>query len=373
MNVKALLEPMIINNLTIPTRVVMAPMTRRFSPNNIPGPNVAQYYRRRAENSVGLIITEGTVVEPRTGHGYPDVPDFHGEGALKGWKAVVENVHEAGGRIFPQLWHCGSVRQKGMPPDASVPGYGPSAVVHPFYGDNKEIPEEMGQKEIDAIVNAFGSAAGEAEAIGFDGVEIHGAHGYLIDQFFWNATNHRTDKYGGPKLADRLQFAIEVVESVRYHVQSDFPICFRFSQWKMGDYEIKMASTPQELEKFLIPLVEAGVDVFHCSTRRFHEPEFPGSDLNLAGWTRKLTGKPVITVGSIGLDGDFVTDFAGEPTSKVSENSVVNLMKRLAGNEFDLVAVGRALLSDHEWVNKIVAGRYDEINTFHKDSLKDLK
>ena len=372
MNVKELLKPMIINNLTIPTRVVMAPMTRRFSPDNIPGLNVAKYYRRRAENSVGLIITEGTVVEPHTGHGYPDVPDFHGEEALKGWKAVVENVHEAGGKIFPQLWHVGSVRQKGMPPDASVSGYGPSAVVHPFYGDSKEVPMEMSQKDIDAIVTAFGRAAGEAEAIGFDGVEIHGAHGYLIDQFFWNATNKRTDKYGGSTLAHRLQFAIEVIQAVRQNVPNDFPICLRFSQWKMGDYEIKMAPTPQELEKFLIPLVDAGVDIFHCSTRRFHEPEFPGSGLNLAGWTRKLTGKPVITVGSIGLDGDFITDFAGEPTSKISENSVVNLVKRLEENEFDLVAVGRALLSDHEWVNKIIAGQFDKIKTFNKESLKNL-
>ncbi|MBW2219136.1 MAG: NADH:flavin oxidoreductase [Deltaproteobacteria bacterium] len=373
MNTQELLKPFNMKELTIPTRIVMAPMTRNFAKDNIPGSDVAAYYRRRAENKVGLIITEGTVVEPRTGHGYPNVPDFKGDEALKGWKNVVDNVHEAGGKIFPQLWHAGSVRRKGTPPDPSVPGYGPSAVIHPFYTDNKETPEEMTSEEINSVVSAFGEAAKQAEAIGFDGIEIHGAHGYLIDQFFWEATNKRSDSYGGSTLADRMQFAVEVVNTIREKVSKNFPVCFRFSQWKMGDFKTKLASNPQELEQFLDTLVEAGVDIFHCSTRRFHEPEFSGSDLNLAGWTRKLTGKPVITVGSIGLDLDFVSDIMCAKTSNLSPKSIDQLIDRLEKNEFDLVAVGRALLADYEWVTKIVEGRFDEINVFTKAALMELK
>jgi len=372
MNTNALLKPFHINELTIPTRIVMAPMTRNFSKNNIPGPDVAAYYKRRAENHVGLIITEGTVVEPRTGHGYPDVPDFAGEEALNGWKAVVDSVHEAGGTIFPQLWHAGSVRRKGMPPDTTVPGYGPSAVTHPFYTDNGETPEEMSVEDIKRVVDAFAEAAEQAEAIGFDGIELHGAHGYLIDQFFWDATNKRGDAYGGPALDDRMRFAVEIVNAVRGRVSGSFPVCFRFSQWKMGDFKARIAPDPSDLEHFLTTLVEAGVDMFHCSTRRFYEPEFPGSDLNLAGWARKLTGKPAITVGSIGLDQDFVSDIMGKGASGLSENSVEQLVARFEKNEFDLVAVGRALLADHEWVTKVMDGRFEDINLFTKDALKTL-
>lgn len=372
MNTKALLKPFQMDELILPTRIVMAPMTRNFAKDNIPGPDIAAYYKRRAENNVGLIITEGTVVEPRTGHGYPNVPDFVGDEALKGWKSVADGVHEAGGKIFPQLWHVGSVRRKGTPPDPTVPGYGPSAVIHPFYTDNAETPEEMSIEAIKQVVSAFGEAAKQAEVIGFDGIEIHGAHGYLIDQFFWDATNKRNDAYGGPKLADRMQFAVEIVNAVRENVSNNFPVCFRFSQWKMGDFKTKLAAKPAELEQFLGTLVKAGVDIFHCSTRRFYEPEFSDSDLNLAGWTRKLTGKPVITVGSIGLDLDFVSDIMGAGVSKLSQNSIDQLIERLEKNEFDLVAVGRALLADHEWVTKIIDGRFDEINVFTKEALAEL-
>ena len=103
-------------------------------------------------------------------------------------------------------------------------------------------------------------------------------------------------------LLGRTQFAVEIVEACRREVGPDFPIIFRFSQWKMNDFKAKLAKTPDELERFLQPLVNAGVDIFHCSTRRFWEAEFDGSDLNLAGWTKKLSGKPVISVGSVGLE-----------------------------------------------------------------------
>jgi 2,4-dienoyl-CoA reductase-like NADH-dependent reductase (Old Yellow Enzyme family) len=172
-----LTKPFILKSLSLPGRVVMAPMTRSRSPHNIPGPDVAQYYRRRAENNVSLIITEGTVVDP-AGHAYPDVPNFFGKEALQGWKKIVEKVHEVGGKIFPQLWHAGSVRQIGMPPDPSVPGYGPSPILHPSIKEG-EPPNAMSINDIESVISAFGKAAKVAKQIGFDGVELHGAHGYL--------------------------------------------------------------------------------------------------------------------------------------------------------------------------------------------------
>ncbi len=370
MNVKHLLKPFTLKALSLPSRVVMAPMTRNKSPNNIPGSDVADYYRRRAENHVGLIITEGTVVDI-TGHAYPDVPNFYGEKSLQGWKTVVEKVHRAGGKIFPQLWHTGSVRQSGMAPDPSLPGYGPSPILHPSIEDG-EPPKEMSISDIDDVITAFAKAAKQAENIGFDGIEIHGAHGYLIDQFFWDRTNRRSDRYGGDTIGERTLFASEIIGAIKEKVRESFPVCLRISQWKMGDFDAKLAHTPQELEQFLNPLSEAGVDIFHCSTRRFSQPEFPGSPLNLAGWTKKITGKPVITVGSIGLDTDFVSMRIKGETAKGSEETIHDLLACLARDEFDLVAIGRALLADPTWVTKVVQGRFDEIKTFTMGCLDTL-
>jgi 2,4-dienoyl-CoA reductase-like NADH-dependent reductase (Old Yellow Enzyme family) len=367
-----LTKPFSLKSLSLAGRVVMAPMTRSRSPHNIPGLDVAQYYRRRAENNVALIVTEGTVVDP-TGHAYPDVPNFYGKEALQGWKNVVTEVHEVGGKIFPQLWNAGSVRTAGMVPDPSVPGYGPSPILHPSIKEG-EPPKEMSGNDIEAIIMAFARAAREAKQIGFDGIELHGAHGYLIDQFFWDRTNHRTDAYGGSNIAERTKFAVDMIRAVRQEVGADFPVCLRFSQWKLGDYETKLARTPKELETFLTPLTDAGVDIFHCSTRRFFEPEFTDSDLNLAGWTKKITAKPVISVGSVGLNTDFISNRMAPEKNKPrgSEKTIQYLLERLERNEFDLIAVGRALLADPEWVTKVIDDRFDEINTFAMESLETL-
>lgn len=126
MPVQALFKPFHLGALELPTRVVMAPMTRSFSPGGVPNSKVIEYYRRRAAAGVGLIITEGTTVDHVASNGYPNVPQFFGEAPLAGWKKVVDAVHAEGGKIVPQLWHVGSVRRIGTEPDASVPGYGPS-------------------------------------------------------------------------------------------------------------------------------------------------------------------------------------------------------------------------------------------------------
>jgi len=368
-SVAALFEPYAFGNVTLPNRVVMAPMTRSKSPGNVPGEDVAAYYRRRAEGGTGLLITEGTPPCP-AGHSYPDVPAFYGEEALAGWKHVADEVHAAGGFIIPQLWHVGSFRQPGMEPDPSLPGYGPSAVLHPALADKEgsKPPVAMTQKDIDDTVAAFAAAAGNAKKLGFDGVEMHGAHSYLIDQFFWSVTNQRTDQYGGD-LPQRTRFAVEIIQAVRSAVGPDFPLVMRFSQWKQGDYQHRMAETPEELAAFLKPLSDAGVDYFHCSTRRFNDPEFEGSDLNLAGWTKKLTGKPTITVGSVGLDNDFLRTYAGKESHKAGIDA---LIRRLEQDEFDLVAVGRALLSDPLWANKVREGRQDQIVEFQREHMAVL-
>lgn len=347
--------------LTLENRTVMAPMTRGFSPGNVPGEDVAAYYRRRAENGVGLIVTEGTGINHPSSVSGASIPLFHGEEALKGWENVVKEVHEAGGKIAPQLWHVGMTRKMGELPNEEAQPVGPSGLAL----SGEKVNEPLSTEEVEQLVEAYAQAATDAKGLGFDAIELHGAHGYLIDQFFYEQTNQRTDRYGGD-LVGRTQFAVEIIEACRRKVGEDFPIIFRFSQWKMNDFKAKLATTSEELEQFLTPLVNAGVDVFHCSTRRFWEPEFEGSDLNLAGWTKKLTGKPVISVGSVGLNGEF-TSFSGAETT-----SLDGLIEKLENEEFDLVAIGRSLLMDPEWVSKVHDGRADDLLPFDKEALQKL-
>ncbi|WP_432093355.1 NADH:flavin oxidoreductase [Streptomyces sp. bgisy100] len=358
-------RPIALNGLTVPNRIAMAPMTRKFSPGGIPGEDVRSYYARRAAAGVGLIVTEGTYVGHESAGESDRVPRFHGEEQLAGWAKVAEAVHAAGGTIVPQLWHIGMVRKQGDAPYPEAPAVGPSGI---RLDGTEGTGTAMTRHDLDNVIGAFAEAAAAAERIGFDGIELHGAHGYLLDQFLWAGTNRRTDAYGGDPVA-RAKFAAEIVAAVRETVSSDFPVIFRYSQWKQEAYDARLARTPEELEAILTPLAEAGVDAFHASTRRYWLPEFEDSDLNLAGWTKKLTGRPTITVGSIGLDGDFLRSFAGEGAAV---GSIDNLLERLERDEFDLVAVGRALLHDPDWAAKVLAGRLEELKPYDAAALKTL-
>ena len=367
--VDALFRPLRVKSLDLPNRIVMAPMTRTFSPGGVPGDDVAAYYRRRAEGGVGLILSEGTVIDRPAARNHPDIPFFHGDAALAGWQRVVDEVHAAGGAMGPQLWHVGSVAVPGTDwvPDVAVES--PSGLEAPG------VPRGVAMDD-DAIadtITGFGRAAADAKRLGFDTVEIHGAHGYLLDQFLWSGTNRRTDRYGGATLAERSRFAVEVIGSVRRAVGPDFPIILRLSQWKQQDYAARLADGPDALADWLVPLVDAGVDVLHCSQRRFWEPEFPELDgptgLNFAGWAKKLTGATTVSVGSVGLSGDFLGAFAGEASQRTPLHDLVDRMER---DEFDLVAVGRALLGDPTWVAAVRAGDTGNLHDFDPAALGRL-
>jgi len=350
----ALFRPFQLKGLALQNRIVMAPMTRSHSPQGVPGADVAAYYRRRADGGVALIVTEGTFVDHPVAGFDPKVPHFYGDRALAGWRRVAEQVHAAGGLIFPQLWHVGMVVSPGQELQPGVKPIGPS---------------NMTQADIDTVIDAFAKSAQSAKELGFDGVELHGAHGYLIDQFFWEGSNQRTDKYDGD-LVSRTRFAAEIIGEVRRRVGPDYPLALRYSQWKLQDFEAKLARTPEELDRFLRPLVDAGVDAFHCSQRRFWEREFPESDLNLAGWTKKLTGKPSITVGSVTLNEDLMTSFGTACTAGVA--GIDNLLDRLDRDEFDLVAIGRSLIVNPEWPGIIRKGALNQLLPFNRSVLSEL-
>jgi len=365
MGTEQFFQPFQLKSLNIPNRFVMAPMTRSFSPDGVPTSDVAAYYARRASASVGLILSEGTVIDRVASSNDPDIPHFYGKDALAGWQEVINRVHAAGGHMGPQIWHMGVMpkHHSGWLPDA--PFEGPSGLK----SASSILGVAMSESDIQDTILAFGRAAADAKRLGFDCVEIHGAHTYLIDQFFWGDTNIRTDGYGGKTLTERSRFAVEVIKEVRKQVGKDFAIIMRLSQWKSSDYIYKLAKTPQEMESWLGVLADAGVDIFHCSQRRFWEAEFEGSDLNFAGWAKKLSGKSTITVGSVGLSGEFLAAFKGESSVPASLDE---LLRRYDRGDFDLVAVGRALLADSEWMLKIRDHRNQELKGFSKEALGQL-
>lgn len=382
-----LFEPLRIGSLQLKNRIVMSPMTRNFSPNGVPGENVAGYYRRRAEGETGLIITEAAGVDHpaalgEAGIGESDLPHMYGDQALAGWRRVAQQVHEAGGVIFPQLWHQGVMRRQGTGPHPQEVSMRPSGIwgvqggltsSPESYVESQLVPTQpMTEREIDDVIQAYARSAAHAQACGFDGIALHGGHGYLIDNFLWSVTNQRTDAWGGGQ-RERSRFAAEVVRAIRRAVGPSLPIVFRFSQWKQQDFKARLANDPSELEAILAPIAEAGVDVFDASVRYFNRAEFPeqgGQDgaLNLAGWAKKVTGCLSMTVGGVGLNNGMY-DSNKQGGAQASDNLEL-LMERFNRGEFDLVGVGRSMLQDPHWARKARMGQ--PFDPFSNEALSAL-
>ena len=359
-----LFTPFACGSLTMANRFVMSPMTRNFSPGGVPVPDVAGYYARRAP--MGLVITEGIGPDHPAAlgdgtTGGPALPVMHGAAPLAAWRGVVEAVHAAGGRIAPQFWHMGPIRLPGTGPHPEAASLSPSGIWGPFgraqlppgYLDAVRNPTAPAtEADIADAIAGFARSAAAAHEIGFDAIALHGGHGYLLDSFLWDGTNLRTDRWGGDCL-QRTRFACEVVRAVRAALPADKPIIYRLSQWKLQDYGARLAKTPQELGQITAALADAGVDIFDVSTRKFDAAAFEGSPMCLAGWVRKVSGKPVMTVGGIGFDKDLQSSFV-EPTQPI--DNLDEVARRFAGGEFDLVAIGRAALMDADWIGKVRRG-----------------
>lgn len=377
-----LFEPFQLGPLLLPNRLVMAPMTRSFSPGGVPDDQVAAYYRRRAAGGAGLLVTEGVCIDhpASLGEGSGDagrIPVLYGDAALAGWRKVVDEVHGAGGLIFPQLWHQGVFRIPGTGPYPDAPSSRPSGLWGPDGGFStvpaSYIPQvieptrPMTEEEIADVVAGFARSARHASDVGFDGIAIHGASGYLIDSFFWPLTNQRQDRYGGD-MQGRATFGVEVVRAIRAAIGPDMPIMFRFGQWKQQDFNARIAETPDELGVLLGALADAGVDLFDASTLYYSAPAFAGSDLGLAAWARKLSGKPALAVGGVGLAESL---FASHETGGAAvERNFYDAAARIARGEFDLIGLGRALIADPEWPTKVREGR--ETRPYERAMLAEL-
>jgi len=370
-------EPFRIGAVELKNRIVMSPMTREFSPGGVPGSDVASYYARRARGGVGLIITEGVGIGCAMAVDNQSIPHMYGDAALAGWREVVAQVHEAGAKIFPQLWHQGPLRDPLISAFPELIGHRPSGLwgtpgvtscTEEYVARILPATRAMTQNEIDEVIGHYVDAARNAKTIGFDGIAIHGGHGYLIDSFLWPETNQRNDKYGG-SAEKRARFGAEVVSAIRAEIGADMPIMFRFSQHKQQDYKARFAQSPEELGTILTALAQAGVDVFDASSRRFNMPVFEGSDITLSGLAKQLTGKPSMTVGGVGLNNWLQDTFKGRGETLAVDN-LGEVRKLFDRDMFDLVAVGRALLSDAEWATK--ARNSERFLPFDKSAITTL-
>ncbi len=324
----SLLSPLAIKNMIIRNRIVMSPMAIYKADNEgYITSRIKEHYLQRAANGVGLIIVESTYVTER-GKSKGKQLGIYSDRQVPALKSFTEEIKRTGCKIALQLNHSGSLGQKellGVSPEA------PSALLHPV--SPYDMPEELNEKRLRQLVNEFGDAAFRGCRAGFDAVEIHGANGYLLNQFYSPLTNKRRDSYGGTR-EKRLRFLLEVIQKVRSMIPSTMPLLFRLST---GD-RMKGGLTDEDTYYAAPRIVEAGVDIIDVSGGlRGSRPEemdnTEGYFVPLSREIKKIVKVPVIVTGGIKK-----TEFA--------ERVLLN-------GEADLIGIGRALLEDPEWAKKI--------------------
>ena len=358
----ALFSPFTLGTLALPNRIAMAPMTRRKSPDGqVPSVATAEYYARRAAGGVGLIITEGTRFDPKRRADTEDVPALITREQCDGWRRVLDHVRRASNgacKVAMQLWQCG---RHGLDP------VGPSAVAAPKRGGGfKPTPHALTHSELVELAGFFAQAAVLAKDVGFDAVEIHGAHTYLLDTFLSSSANVRDDEYGG-SFANKAGFPLMVAREVRRAVGPAYPVIYRLSNWQFDPSEPMTFQNPQHLRVFVSGLAEAGVSAIHASASDAVAPGFAECPLSLAGWVRLLSGLPTIAVGRVSVSASMGQD---ESVELRDPAPAARLIER---HEADLLAVGRALIANPNWCELVRAGRWQELKPYSRAMLETLE
>jgi 2,4-dienoyl-CoA reductase-like NADH-dependent reductase (Old Yellow Enzyme family) len=362
-----LFTPLTIGSVTLRNRFVMPGMQRGFMDDGAPTPKMIEYMRRCAAGGTGLIISESTSPDHPSAYWQPIMGRLE-RATLGAWKQVVEAVRSEGAGFLLQLWHPGAMRKVAEAhPLASYPALSPSGLIQ----GGRTNGRAMTRQDLEELKCAYTQAARHAQDLGADGVEVHSAHGYLLDQFLWAETNRREDEYGGRTLAERARYSAEIVAAIRQAVGTHFVISYRFSQFKEVDYGAAVASGPEDLGAMLALLRAAGVDMFNVSSRRYHKREWPQSahpDFTIAEWARSLTDAPVMTCGSVGLNVEMFANLFDdqEPSELCIEQDLVFLAERVRRGTLDLVGVGRMHIANNDFVNKVRTGRLEELALFNK-------
>jgi N-ethylmaleimide reductase len=347
-----LFSPLQLGEVTLAHRVVMAPLTRMRSrqPGNVPQDINVEYYSQRATNG-GLIITEATQISPQ-GLGYPGTPGIHSAEQIAGWQKVVNAVHDKGGVIFLQLWHVGRISHSSLHANGALP-VAPSAVRpagDAYKADGSMVPFEtpraLERQEIASIVEDYKKAAQNAKAAGFDGVEVHGANGYLIDQFLRDKTNLREDEYGG-SLENRTRFLVEVAQAV-VSVWGGGRVGIRFSPF--GSFNDMGDSHPEELFSLAVSKVASlGLAYIHLVEPRQDE----ANGLDISRWESTLLG----SVFRDKFPGKIIA--AGGYSGESAEAAI-------AAGDADAVAFGRNFIANPDLPKRLAMGA--DLNRYHRES-----
>ena len=328
-----------IGRVELGRRAVTAPMTRvSAGPGGVPTDQMRDYYRAYAEGGFALIVTEGTYPDRRYAQGYLNQPGITDAAQHDGWAKVVEAVHGAGARIFQQLMHAGALSQHSDFADETV---GPSAVQpagemsKTYFGDGRyRVPRALDIDGIEEVKAGFADAAKRSVSAGFDGIEIHGANGYLLHQFFSTTANQRDDRYGG-SAENRARLHGEVVPAIKEAVGPDIPVGMRLSQVAVNDLSNLWDDGPGDARALFSAVATAGADYLHINGVPALKPVFDG-DRTLAAHARDYYDGPIVACGAL-----------SDPAAAEQV---------LAQGDADFIAMARGALAEPAWPNKIAAG-----------------
>jgi 2,4-dienoyl-CoA reductase-like NADH-dependent reductase (Old Yellow Enzyme family) len=348
-NYSELFTSFTIGAIEFKNRLGVAPMTRTSaSSNGEANEQMLAYYRRFAKGGFGLIITEGVYPDESYSQGYLDQPGIANKEQIESWKKITEAVHQEGSKILCQLMHAGALSQGNRFEKYKI---GPSSIQPKgeqlsFYGGNGPYPAplEMAIEDIESVKRNFVRAAQNAVEAGFDGIEIHGANGYLLDQFLTDYTNQRTDKYGG-SIENRIRLSAEIVKETRDALDNKIAVGIRISQSKVNDYTYKWAGEENDAKTIFSELAKAGADFIHTTEHEALKPAFGDSGLTLAALAKKYSSLPIIVNGSLNT-----------PDS-------AELMLKDGGA--DIITIGKGALANKDWPRKVANG--EELKNFNPE------
>ena len=329
-------SPFKLKGFTLKNRIGVAPMTRMSSlRDSIPRQDVFDFLVRRAKNGAAIVYTEAIVTDYESAQGYPGQARLVTQRQIDAWRPVVRAIQKEGSMAIMQMFHCGRMAWPDINPANRV--IAPSDIapkqINPLTGEPYPVPDVMTQFDIDHVIFGFVETARGAIEAGFDGIEIHGAHGYLINNFISSYANKRTDSYGG-SVENRFCFAHEVIQAVKKVMPDDRLLTFRISNWGIADMEVSLFNTKTEYQEIIKTLSKEPIDAISVSTYGYKDNVF-GTDRNMAQITREVTDLPLMICGQI-YDRDSAED---------------------ALKHADIVLSAKSLLLNPEWVEDVRSGK----------------
>ena len=292
--------PFELKNYRLKNRLGVAAMTRMSSPgDSIPRKDVLEFLVRRAKNGAAIVFTEGIATDYESAQGYPRQGRLLTQRQIDAWRPVVKAIKDAGAVAVAQLFHCGRVAWPEVNPAGRViaPSANAPKPKNPLTGKPYPVPDEMSRFDIEHVVNGFVETAKGAMAAGFDGVEVHGAHGYLITQFLSADSNSRSDEYGG-SVENRFRIARDIIRAVRSVVPDERLVTFRISNWGIADMDVSLFQSKEEWQGMIRLLSAEPVDAISVSTYVYDAKAF-GTEKTMAGLTREVTTLPLMVCGKI--------------------------------------------------------------------------